>query len=274
VWSRYHRRGFYCVLVREKEPGGPEHFHALIHVPPDKASKFYKTVQGWFSAMDDVDIRPAHQRVTAMRGGKRRSAIGYLTKQRTPQAAWKSPYRREPGDPVLGKRARISNTLRSYVMSMTPTPGEISGPSALSTIPVDPVGGCLMVAKTKCPGCGEAVSHDLEHGRAVRRKTYCTTRCRRRAERTRTWNARSTIAARAAIMSGRKAPSNSLKLLADNSGKSRSRVGFWHGDSAFDAKLWRLIVKVEQFDRQWRPTTSSDGVVSEGSVLRPRAPPG
>ena len=125
--------------------------------------------------------------------------------------------------------------LRSYVMSMSPTGGFQGARSKLSSIPVDPVGGCLMVAKTKCPDCGKAVSHEREHGRAARRRTYCTTRCRRRAERTRAWNARSAIAARTAVISGpegtsteggRKATHNPLKLLADNSGKSRSRGRF------------------------------------------------
>jgi hypothetical protein len=136
-----------------------------------------------------------------------------------------------------------------------------------------------MVAQTRCPGCGEAVSHEREHKRAARRRTYCSIRCRRRAERTRAWNARSAISPRTAIISrpeggatarGRKAPSNPLKLLADNSGKSRSSIGFWHGDSPFDADCWRSVIKVEQLDRQWRSTTSSDGVVCEVSLLRPR----
>jgi hypothetical protein len=92
-----------------------------------------------------------------------------------------------------------------------------------------------MVAKTKCPGCGEPVSHDRERGRAARRRTYCSRRCRRRAERTRAWNARTAIAAPRAIISrsegagtagGRKAPSNPLKLLAGNSGKGSS-PSFW-----------------------------------------------
>jgi hypothetical protein len=137
-----------------------------------------------------------------------------------------------------------------------------------------------MVAQTKCPGCGEPVSHDREHGRAARRRTYCKTPCRRRAERTRARNARTAIAFPRAIISrseggdtgrGRKAPSNPLKLLADNSGKSGSSPTFWHGDSAFEAELWRKILNIEVFDREWRPITSSDGVVCEVSRLRPRA---
>jgi hypothetical protein len=70
---------------------------------------------------------------------------------------------------------------------------------------------------------------------------------------------------------GRKAPSNPLKLLADKSGKSRSRVGFWHGKRPFNRDLWRRVLDIEVFDREWRPITSSDGVVCEVSVVRQRA---
>jgi hypothetical protein len=67
---------------------------------------------------------------------------------------------------------------------------------------------------------------------------------------------------------GRKAPSNSLKLLADNSWKSRSRVGFWLGDAPFGADLWRKVIDIEVFDRKWRPITSPDGVVCDVTLLR------
>jgi hypothetical protein len=112
-WSRYHGGGFYCLLVREKEPGGREHFHALIHVPPGKTDQFGRTFRGWFAEIDDIDIRPADQTVRWTSFGKLRSIIGYLTKQRSPQAAWGTAYSRRRGDRVLGKRARISMTLRS-----------------------------------------------------------------------------------------------------------------------------------------------------------------
>ena len=48
-------------------------------------------------------------------------------------------------------------------------------------------------------------------------------------------------------------------------------IGFWHGDSAFDAKLWRNVLNIEIGNRSSRTVISSDGVVSEASVLRPRA---
>jgi hypothetical protein len=83
-----------------------------------------------------------------------------------------------------------------------------------------------MVAQTKCPGCRKPVSHDHEHGRAARRRTYCLERCRRQAERTRAWNARHASTARRAIISRPEGgPSNPLKLLEDKSGNRGSRVG-------------------------------------------------
>jgi hypothetical protein len=62
-----------------------------------------------------------------------------------------------------------------------------------------------------------------------------------------------------------------LKLLSDNSGKSRSRVGFWQSGSSIDADLWRKVLDIEVFDREWQTVTSPDGVVCEVSVLRTRA---
>jgi hypothetical protein len=110
-WSRYHGGGFYCLLVREKERYGSEHFHVLIHVPRSEASLFDRAVRGWFAEIDDIDIRSADQSVRWTSYGKLRSIIGYLTKQRSPQAAWGTAYSRRRADRVLGKRARISRTL-------------------------------------------------------------------------------------------------------------------------------------------------------------------
>jgi hypothetical protein len=110
-WSRYHGAGFFCLLVREKQGGAQEHFHLLIHVP-NKSAVFAAAVARWFPAHEaDIDIRPAHQRVSWTSANKIRSAIGYLTKQRSPQAAWQTPYSRQPGGPVLGKRYRITRNL-------------------------------------------------------------------------------------------------------------------------------------------------------------------
>jgi hypothetical protein len=66
----------------------------------------------WFPEPGEVDVTRANQAVSYTPSGKIRSAIGYITKERTPQAAWpKWQYR--PGRPVLGKRYRISANLRA-----------------------------------------------------------------------------------------------------------------------------------------------------------------
>jgi hypothetical protein len=132
-WSRYHGGGFYCVLVREKERGGPEHFHALIHVPWRKTALFDRTLRGWFDEIDDVDIKPANQRTSPRRvPGKLGSALGYISKQRTPQAAYRTPFLRRRGDPVLGRRARISRTLLALPTTpvVRPSPAPLQQPEA------------------------------------------------------------------------------------------------------------------------------------------------
>jgi hypothetical protein len=111
-WSRYHVGGFFCLLVREKEPGGREHFHVLIHVPTAKVILFDKTIRGWFDEIDDINIKAANQRTFPLNvPGKLGSALGYISKQRTPEAAYRTIFLRRRGDSVLGKRARISRTL-------------------------------------------------------------------------------------------------------------------------------------------------------------------
>jgi hypothetical protein len=125
-WSRYHGSGFFCLLVREKQTGSREHFHVLIHVPNGKTAAFAEAVARWFPPHQaDIDIRPAHQRVSWTPANKVRSAIGYLTKQRSPQAAWRTPYSRQAGGPVLGKRYRITrNLLSPEVVHVRPKPYE------------------------------------------------------------------------------------------------------------------------------------------------------
>jgi hypothetical protein len=132
-WSRYHGGGFYCLLVREKERGGPEHFHILIHVPPSKASLFDRTFRAWFDKFDDIDIRPADQSVRRA-SSKLQSIIGYLTKQRSPQA-WGTAYLRRRADRVLGKRARISRTLLPSYVPPTPISTSVVKPVPMVSIP-------------------------------------------------------------------------------------------------------------------------------------------
>ena len=127
---------FHCVLVREAAPNGDrkryglgEHFHALVHVPAGQLSSLAEAVARWHPA-DDVQVKPAHQGASRTRTDKIKSAIGYLTKQRTPQAWWNTPYRRQPGGIVLGKRYRISASLRPPILKTSalrprlPTPND------------------------------------------------------------------------------------------------------------------------------------------------------
>jgi hypothetical protein len=104
-------------LVREaahngKRPGLNEHWHALVHVPPGRLASLKAAVARWYPN-DDAEVRPAHQRVDLTPSDKIKSAIGYLTKQRTPQACWNTPYQRQRGGLVLGKRFRITANLRA-----------------------------------------------------------------------------------------------------------------------------------------------------------------
>jgi len=121
-WSRYHGGcQFFCILVREKHLARPEHIHVLIHVPGRKSALFAETVARWFPPdVADIDIRPDHQTVKWTPSGKIRSALGYLTKQRLPQAAWGTSYSRQQGvDRVLGKRYRITRNLLSVATAVT-----------------------------------------------------------------------------------------------------------------------------------------------------------
>jgi hypothetical protein len=116
-----------------------------------------------------------------------------------------------------------------------------------------------------CPACGRT------RRRRSHRQTYCTTRCRQRAHRKsaleRSFRApRYPYSPPATI-----AQKNTSTFNGFQGQKSGSSPTFWHGDSAFEAKLWRNVLDIEVFDREWRPITSTDGVVCEVSRLRPRA---
>jgi hypothetical protein len=112
VWSRRHTpsKTFHAVLVRETVPS--EHFHILMHVASANLTLLRYALTRWFPEPGEVDITRANQTIAYTPLGKIKSALGYITKERTPQAAWlKWQYR--PGRPVLGKRYRISANLRA-----------------------------------------------------------------------------------------------------------------------------------------------------------------
>jgi hypothetical protein len=125
VWSRratlkaYGTRSFHAELTREAEPGGKdqfgkcEHIHALMHVPEGTINALEKAVKRWFPGPREAVVKAAVQAETWSDKGKIRSVIGYLTKQRTQQAWWNTPYSHQAGGIVLGKRYRISASLRT-----------------------------------------------------------------------------------------------------------------------------------------------------------------
>ena len=110
VWSRRHTpdKTFHAILVRKTVP--TEHFHLLTHVAGSASLTLLRcALTGWFSEPGEVDVTRASQNIGYTPSGKIKSALGYITKERTPQAAWpKWQYRQ--GGLVLGKRYRISAT--------------------------------------------------------------------------------------------------------------------------------------------------------------------
>ena len=57
-----------------------------MHVPQRHWQHFEVTVVGWHLGPDEVDVARAHQRTLISDNGKRRSAVGYILKQMSPQA--------------------------------------------------------------------------------------------------------------------------------------------------------------------------------------------
>lgn len=120
VWSRRHtdHDTFHCILTREAVPNGNqfgvgEHFHTLVHVSASRLNALKVAVARWHPAPGEAVVKPASQNIAFTANGKISSAIGYLTKQRSPQAWYRSNFRRKPGGIVLGKRYRISANLRA-----------------------------------------------------------------------------------------------------------------------------------------------------------------
>jgi hypothetical protein len=123
VWSRRHtpNKTFHAILVRETKGG--EHFHVLMHVSGTaNLTRLRYALARWFPN-DEAHVTRAHYEISFTPSGKIRSALGYITKERTPQAAWpKWQYR--PGRPVLGKRYRISASLRAKPVKLASDRGQ------------------------------------------------------------------------------------------------------------------------------------------------------
>lgn len=117
---------FFCIMVREASHNGErhglnEHWHALVHVPPGRFTALRAAVLRWCPD-GDADVRRAHQGVSVTGYGKVKSAIGYLTKQRTPQATWATRYRRQRGGRVWESDSRSPRTSGVGPQLRTPLP--------------------------------------------------------------------------------------------------------------------------------------------------------
>lgn len=89
--------------------GRKEHLHVLMHIPPAQTKRFKDVASSWFDGPEEIDIRSAGYQQRWV-GGKRRSAITYLTKN-SPQAAYGTDLGYCKGGPILGKRAGCSRNI-------------------------------------------------------------------------------------------------------------------------------------------------------------------
>ena len=111
-YARDHGFPFVAVWAREtRKDGSGEHFHMLMHVPPRHRTHFESILNKWLDGPGEVDLRPATYDIRLRDNGKQWSAVGYITKQMTPQASFKSRWSRQPGGPVLGKRGGCTTNI-------------------------------------------------------------------------------------------------------------------------------------------------------------------
>lgn len=113
VFARHRGFPFVAAWVREFDRDGNsgEHLHVLMHVPQRHFADLVDTVIGWFPEPTAADVRRADQKMRITDNGKCLSAIGYLAKQMTPQAAYKRGLIRKGGGPVLGKRGGVTRNI-------------------------------------------------------------------------------------------------------------------------------------------------------------------
>jgi hypothetical protein len=65
----------------------------------------------WLPGAAEVDVGQSHHRTWIDGNGRRHSAVGYISKQMTPQAWYGRGLIRKPGGPVLGKRGGTTRNL-------------------------------------------------------------------------------------------------------------------------------------------------------------------
>lgn len=112
VYARQRRFKLFVVWTREaNKDGAGEHLHVLMHVPAKWRSHLEDTVIRWFPDPAEADVRTANQVISVDASGVRRSVVGYVMKQMTPQAWFKRGVIRKAGGPVLGLRGGCTRNL-------------------------------------------------------------------------------------------------------------------------------------------------------------------
>jgi hypothetical protein len=92
VWSRRHTADhtFHAILVRETVPF--DNFHLLMHVYGNASLSLLRyallCLARWFPEIGAAHVTRSDQYVGYTRSGKIKSALGYSTKECTPQTAW------------------------------------------------------------------------------------------------------------------------------------------------------------------------------------------
>lgn len=89
-----------------------EHLHIACHVPARYCASFIRCVFNWCEGPDEISARPCTNRTTWLKTGKCKSALGYMIKNMTPQAAYGRPYIRTKGGGLWGKRWGCSHNLK------------------------------------------------------------------------------------------------------------------------------------------------------------------
>ena len=113
VYARAH--GFRAAFIWSREinkDGTGEHMHVLMFVPARWQADFDDLLPGWFPGPQEMDVRPAGQRSRHTHEGKTLSAINYICKQLTPQAAYGRGIIRKAGGSITGKRGGMTQDLK------------------------------------------------------------------------------------------------------------------------------------------------------------------
>ncbi|MCZ8181652.1 MAG: hypothetical protein O9322_01665 [Beijerinckiaceae bacterium] len=109
------RHGFPPTFLWTREistTGTGEHLHLLCHAPSPLVARLMACAERWLPGPCEMDARRASQAMRRHPRGKLRSAITYIVKQMTSQAAFRRPYSRRPGGTIHGDRCGASHNLR------------------------------------------------------------------------------------------------------------------------------------------------------------------